>query len=919
MIFKYSFKALLAAAAAIIFNSINPAFAQVSVQPPQITYITPNTYTVNTPITSLIPNNTGGAVPATLFGDVSTFAGQDVTPGHLDATGTNALFNSLWGIDMDATGNLYVGDGVYIRKITPAGAVTTLAGGNRNNFSDGTGATAGFSLVSGLSVALSGNIFAGDRGNKELRQVTPAGAVTTINTSSIFNFNPAGVTTDQAGNIFVTDQANDLITEISPSGTITPFAGSIGFGGFRNGPVASAVFNQPIDLKFDRAGNLFIVDEGNNMIREISAAGTASTVAGSTNPGLVNGPVATALFNKPLALAVDPAENIYVSDAGGLVLRMIDAHGQVISVAGSNAHKRSADGIGGAATFDQMSGIVYSNGVLFIADATCVREVIVTGYTIDKPLPLGLTFDSTTGIINGTPLVAWPTTQYTITGYNTGGSSSTIVTITVDPLTFNPQITASAATGIIFGCAGSPSSSPDLQQFIFSGSGLTGEVTATAPAGFEISLSENSGYGSSLVIPESAGLIDNTTVYVRSAASATANISGSVVLSSPGATDQDVAVAATVSIVPTVDPVPNMVVNNGSATAPVNFTGSGTVSWSNDTPSIGLGASGFGNIPSFIATNNTNSPVVATITVTPMQMAANYCQVTPITFTITVNPLVVPPSVSYSAALAELATTYGTASVSESFTVSGINITNGILVTPPAGFEVSSDNTNFNSSVVVGTTGNFTSLPVYIRLAKTTPAGTYSGNIVLSSAGVTDADVPMPNSVVDKALLTITANNQTKAQGTPNPPLTVSFEGFVNNDTRADLTTQPVATTIATTTSAIGEYPINVSGATSPNYDILQLAGILTITPGTVQIPNAFTPNGDGINDIWNIKDLVDYPACTVSIYTRYGSLIYESKGYSKPWDGTYNGSPAPSGTYYYIINLQNGIKPLSGYVSIIR
>lgn len=919
MVFKYSLKALLATVVVIILNSFSISFAQVSVQAPQFTYTTPNTYTVNTPITPLVPNNTGGAVPATLFGDVSTFAGQNVNSGYLDATGINALFNSLWGIDVDAAENLYVGDGNYIRKITLAAVVTTLAGGNRNNFSDGTGTAAGFGLVSGLSVASSGNIFVGDVTNKLLRQVTPAGVVTTIPTNGIFNFNPAGVTTDQAGNIFVADQANDLITEISPTGAITPFSGSQGFAGFRNGPVASSVFNNPIDLKFDHSGNLFIADEGNNMIRKISATGTASTVAGSTNPGLVNGPVASALFNKPLALAVDPVNNIYVSDAGGLVLRMIDAHGTVISVAGSNARKRSADGIGGAATFNQISGLVYSNGVLFVTDATCVRKVIVTGYTIDNPLPLGLIFDSTTGIISGTPLYPSPTTQYTITGYNTGGSSSTIVTITVNPLSLNPQITASAATGTILGCAGSPSSSPNLQQFTVSGSGLTDNVTATAPSGFEISLSENSGYAGTLLIPQTAGSVNNITVYVRSAASATGSISGNVVLSSPGATNQDVAVAATVNTVPTVSPVPNQVVNNGSPTTPINFTGSGIISWSNDNPGIGLGANGFGNIPSFIAVNNGTSPVIATITVTPMQMAASNCTVTPVTFTITVDPFAVPPSIYYSATLSGLVTTYGTASMSERFTVSGANVTNGISITAPAGFEVSSDNSTFNSTVIVGNTGNVSSLPVYIRLAPTTPVGHYAGDIVLSSAGITDVDITMPNSVVNQALLTITADNQTKAQGTSNPPLTISFAGFVNNDTPADLTTQPVTTTLATTNSAVGEYAINLSGATSSNYDILQLSGILTIVPGTVEIPNTFTPNGDGINDIWNIKYIAGYPKCIVSIYNRYGSLMYESKGYSKPWDGTYNGSPAPSGTYYYIINLQNGLRPLSGYVSVIR
>jgi len=86
-----------------------------------------------------------------------------------------------------------------------------------------------------------------------------------------------------------------------------------------------------------------------------------------------------------------------------------------------------------------------------------------------------------------------------------------------------------------------------------------------------------------------------------------------------------------------------------------------------------------------------------------------------------------------------------------------------------------------------------------------------------------------------------------------------------------------------------------------------------------LHIPNAFSPNGDGIHDRWEIKDLNTYPGATVEVYNRYGQLVYKSSGYPQPWDGTFNGNPLPVGTYYYIINPKNGRKQISGYVDIIR
>jgi len=92
---------------------------------------------------------------------------------------------------------------------------------------------------------------------------------------------------------------------------------------------------------------------------------------------------------------------------------------------------------------------------------------------------------------------------------------------------------------------------------------------------------------------------------------------------------------------------------------------------------------------------------------------------------------------------------------------------------------------------------------------------------------------------------------------------------------------------------------------------------IIVLIP--VVVVNTFTPNGDGINDTWDIPSLAGYINCTVNIFNRYGALVYNSTGYPNAWDGTYNGKRLPVGTYYYVIDLKNGKKPISGPVTILR
>jgi gliding motility-associated-like protein len=114
-----------------------------------------------------------------------------------------------------------------------------------------------------------------------------------------------------------------------------------------------------------------------------------------------------------------------------------------------------------------------------------------------------------------------------------------------------------------------------------------------------------------------------------------------------------------------------------------------------------------------------------------------------------------------------------------------------------------------------------------------------------------------------------------------------------------------------------GTYWVKVTdenGCTASDTIVIREEGCLP-----AKIPNTFTPNGDGINDTWNIDGLKYYPACTVFIYSRWGQLVFKSTGYGKPWDGQYNGRNLSAGTYYYIINLKNNTPPISGYVTIIR
>lgn len=321
------------------------------------------------------PNKTAGAIdlPTPETRQVSTFAGSAV--GFLDGAGTAAQFNSPEGISFDTAGNLYVADSPNnkIRKISPAGIVTTLAG-STYGFANGNSTVAKFSGPSGVAIDVSGNVYVSDTENHKIRKINPNGIVTTLAGSTLgyaegtgsdaqFHF-PRGLALDASGNILVADVGNDRIRKVSPTGVVSTFAG--GTQGFANGTGVLAQFDRPFGVAIDASGNMYVADRNNNKIRKISPNAEVTTLAGSTL-GFADGTGVSSQFYYPYAVAVDASGNIYVADRDNHRIRKISPTGLVSTLAGGI--KGFADGIVTSAKFDYPSGVAVDiSGNVFVAD-----------------------------------------------------------------------------------------------------------------------------------------------------------------------------------------------------------------------------------------------------------------------------------------------------------------------------------------------------------------------------------------------------------------------------------------------------------------------------------------------------------------------------------------------------------------------
>lgn len=312
---------------------------------------------------------------------VSNFAGS--TQGFADGAALDAKFDAPAGLAVDADGNLYVADSANhrIRRVTPAGEVTTLAGSSSPGDTDGVGANASFSYPSDIAVGPDGHLVVADRYSHRIRRVTSEGVVTTLAGSTSgyadgqgaaaqFRF-PAGLAVDGTGHIYVADTLNQRIRRVSPDGLVTTVAGSV--LGTNDGTGSDAQFSDPARIVIAADGDLRVTDSYYGRVRRVTSTGVVTTIAGSF-PGDTDGPAATALFHAPTGLAYDALGVLYIADTLNHKVKRLTSAGVVSTVAGSL--QGDVEGPGPDARLSQpVALVVDAYGVLYVTANQRIRKL----------------------------------------------------------------------------------------------------------------------------------------------------------------------------------------------------------------------------------------------------------------------------------------------------------------------------------------------------------------------------------------------------------------------------------------------------------------------------------------------------------------------------------------------------------------
>lgn len=407
----------------------------------------------------------------------TTLAGLPGQPGSTIGIGSNArLFLPEQGV-FDSHGNFFITDSSNhtLRKITADGVVTLFAGAVGDfGSANGSSTVARFNFPSGIAIDSADNLYVSDRGSHLIRKVTPAGIVTTlagtpnipgasdgIGASARF-FRPWGLAVDENFQVFVADSSNQTVRKIQPDGTVSTLAGVAAAAGTADGTGTQARFSSPSALALGPGGVLYLTDEDNHTIRKITSTGIVTTFAGlGGSPGSVDGSGTLARFDHPHGITVDSGGNVFVSDTSNHTIRHITPAGRVSTIGGKADAIGSSDGLGDTARFQFPNGIVAApEGGIYILDG--LNHTLRAGALVARPqinplsqfmlVGLGQTASFNISASGGSPLEY----QWARNGRNIPGATSSLFEIPGTKLTdaasyrvtVKNQVGALGSTGI---------------------------------------------------------------------------------------------------------------------------------------------------------------------------------------------------------------------------------------------------------------------------------------------------------------------------------------------------------------------------------------------------------------------------------------------------------------------------------------
>jgi len=912
-------------------------------------------------------------------GIITTVAGNGTSGNSGDGgPATSAQLYYPIAVAVDKAGNLYIAedDGAVVRKVNTAGIISTYAGSffNQGYSGDG-GPAAAARLYTPRSIAVdpAGNVYIFDGLNYNIRKVNPAGIISTFVPSGTL-YNRASLATDNSGNLYIADPTHSVVRKVTPAGVMTTIAGTGAYGTSGDGgPATSAQLGFPSGVTIDNAGNIYISDEGTSTIRKIDPAGiiTRFALAGGANYSGDGGPALAATMWIPQGITTDNAGHFYVADSYNHTIRKIT---ECIAVV---FNQQPSD-----KTICENSNTSFSANSLN-ADAYQWQVNTGTGWNsiTNNSTYSGAT---TNTLVIGSATASMNNYQYRCTGANAcsiTNSYSAVASLTVITAP-SVAITASASNICPGSFAGftatvtNGGSNPVYQWQVNDGSGWNNIINNSTYTGATANVLIVNSVIASMNNYQYRCQVNNTcNNYYSTPATLTIVAASTVTISTlpnsvcPGG---PVTITATITNGGTA-PAYQWQVNTGSGWTNLANGGvysgatTNTLAISQATASMNnyqyrcVGANSCSNSNSAATTLTVIAPPAIAIT----KPAFNICSGRSFTFTATVtnegtNPAYqwqvndgtgwsnISDNGTYSGAATNTLTIIKTDvvmsnyqyrcvfinscgtiySISESLIVtqtltptitiaaSATDICSGTAVTftatitnggtkPAYQWQVNGVNTGPNSNTYTNSNlanGDVISCLLTSSLTCSVPVASGS-NIVMTVN-------PLP-------VVSVTADTTIKKGSIVQ--LNASATGVIDNYLwmpATDLSDQHIANP---GTKPVNTITYQVSATTANGCTGY---GKVTITViKKIVMPNAFTPNGDGKNDVFRIPPSITFSLTTFSIFNRWGNLVFQTNDITKGWDGTFNARPSDVGTYVYMITgtSQKEQVALKGTVELIR